>query len=664
MEEKHSIVEIGTGQYISPSAFTLDTKLTATGKKEDPEEGDITLNFQGTDIREFIKVILGDVLNYNYVIDQQVGGTVTIDTAIPLQEEELFPLLEKVLAMNNAAIIKSDGVYNILPKSKVVRGNLVPTTTTTQTGSGYSVRIIPLTFIAALEMQKILEPFVPEGGEIRVDKRRNLLILGGTANELNALQETIEIFDVDWMRGMSIGLTPLEYVDPKTLKTELDSILVGAEGSAKDELLDGLVRTIAIERLNSILLISATPTALYEAEAWVERLDIPGEAVGQRLYVYNVQNAKATDLADILGNIFASSSSQSAFTPPEAQLAPGTTPVEITGTEREGETKPKPTGPVSVGDSGVALSSIDSIEIIADDTRNALVILATPQDYKMVLAAIQKLDVVPLQVLIEASILEVSLTDDLRYGVEWFFKNTFDDYKGLGTLDLGVPGIAALSPGFSYTIIDSAANVRIALNALAEESDVNTLASPSLMVLDNHTAKINIGDDVPYPTRSAVSSIDPAAPTVNEIAYRNTGVTLEVTPRVNSSGLVTMEIIQEVSDAEITTTSGIDAPTIKLRQIESTVAINSGETLVLGGLIAEKDDLKESGIPGLYKIPVIGKLFGQTSDLSERRELVVLITPRVVLNSTDARQITDEFRRKLRRLPPITNTPYTTSDSP
>jgi general secretion pathway protein D len=282
----------------------------------------------------------------------------------------------------------------------------------------------------------------------------------------------------------------------------------------------------------------------------------------------------------------------------------------------------------------------------------------------MVLAAIQKLDVVPLQVLIEASILEVSLTDDLRYGVEWFFKNTFDDYKGLGTLDLGVPGIAALSPGFSYTIIDSAANVRIALNALAEESDVNTLASPSLMVLDNHTAKINIGDDVPYPTRSAVSSIDPAAPTVNEIAYRNTGVTLEVTPRVNSSGLVTMEIIQEVSDAEITTTSGIDAPTIKLRQIESTVAINSGETLVLGGLIAEKDDLKESGIPGLYKIPVIGKLFGQTSDLSERRELVVLITPRVVLNSTDARQITDEFRRKLRRLPPITNTPYTTSDSP
>jgi general secretion pathway protein D len=304
MEEKHSIVEIGTGQYISPSAFTLDTKLTATGKKEDPEEGDITLNFQGTDIREFIKVILGDVLNYNYVIDQQVGGTVTIDTAIPLQEEELFPLLEKVLAMNNAAIIKSDGVYNILPKSKVVRGNLVPTTTTTQTGSGYSVRIIPLTFIAALEMQKILEPFVPEGGEIRVDKRRNLLILGGTANELNALQETIEIFDVDWMRGMSIGLTPLEYVDPKTLKTELDSILVGAEGSAKDELLDGLVRTIAIERLNSILLISATPTALYEAEAWVERLDIPGEAVGQRLYVYNVQNAKATDLADILGNIF------------------------------------------------------------------------------------------------------------------------------------------------------------------------------------------------------------------------------------------------------------------------------------------------------------------------------------------------------------------------
>ena len=662
MEGHQRIVEIGSGNYISPSVFTLATSLTQAGATKEPAEGDITLNFQGTSINEFIKVILGDLLKYNYVIDPQVGGTVTIETAIPVKKEELFPLLEEILAINNAAIIRSDGIYHILPKANAVRGNLAPGTATSQTSSGYSVRIIPLTYIAALEMQKILEPFVSDTGNIRVDKRRNLLILGGTQKELDTLQETIGIFDVDWMQGMSVGLFPLENVDPKTLKTELDSILNGVEGSEEGELLDGLVRTVSIERMNSILLISATPAALHEAEAWVNRLDRQGEQVGQQLYVYNVQNAKATELAEILGKVFKSTQPQTAGFP-AAALAPGTTPVEITG-EKPGEetrAKPAPASAVSVGNTSVLLPSGDSVEIIADDTRNALVILATPQDYKMVLAALQKLDVVPLQVLIEASIIEVTLTDDLNYGVEWFFKNNFDsEHSGKGTLDSNVANIGGLAgaiPGFSYTIIDSAANVRIALNALASQSDLNVLSSPSLMVLDNQTAKINIGDEIPIPSRQSVSNIDPAAPTVNEIQYKTTGVILEVTPRVNNSGLVTMEIKQEVSNAVDTDSSGIDAPTIQQRQIESTVAINSGETIVLGGLIKNQDTNSESGIPGLYKIPVIGKLFGSTKDETLRTELLVLITPRVIRNYDDARTITDEFRHKLKRIPPIANPP-------
>ena len=272
----------------------------------------------------------------------------------------------------------------------------------------------------------------------------------------------------------------------------------------------------------------------------------------------------------------------------------------------------------------------------------------------MVVAAIRKLDVVPLQVLIEASILEVTLNDDLNYGVEWFFKNRLDSsYTGQGQLDLGDAGIAALAPGFSYTIISSAANIRIALNALEEVSEVNVLSAPSLMVLANHTATINVGDEIPIPTRQSISNIDPAAPTVNEIQFRNTGVTLEVTPRVNNSGLVTMEIKQEVSQAIDTTTSNIDAPTIQQRQISTTVAINSGETIVLGGLIQDIQSNSDSGIPFLYKLPLIGKLFGQTSDSARRTELIILLTPRVVRNNNDARQITDEFRRKLRSLPPI-----------
>jgi general secretion pathway protein D len=652
IDKRQHIVEIGDGK------FTGISKQDKTRSKS-TEEGDITLNFQGTDINEFVKVILSDVLNVNFVIDPQVSGSVTIETANPVKQDDLFPLLEQILSINNAAIIESNGMYQILPKSKVVKGNLSPVTPDVQINSGYSVRIVPLQFIAAQEMQKILAPFISEGAELRVDKQRNMIVIGGTPHELAQLQETIDIFDVDWLRGMSVGLYPLDYVDPKTLKTELDEILGGVEGATGNELLGGLVRTVALERLNSILLISSTSSALREAELWMYRLDREGEQVGQNLYVYNVQNAKAIEIANILGNIFGEStiSTTSSAAP---QLAPGTTPVEITANntgppaETNATSLPTPpTAPISVGDSALSLSSAGAIKIIADDTRNALVILASSRDYKMVAAAIKKLDVVPLQVLIEASILEVTLNDNLSYGVEWFFNNQVGrNRSGQGQLDLGAAGLSALAPGFSYTIINSAGNIKAALNALETESEINVLSAPSLMVLDNQTATINVGDEIPVPTRQSTSNINPNAPIVSEIQFRDTGITLEVTPRVNNSGLVTMDIRQEVSNAVATTSSNIDAPTIQKRQIESTVAINSGQTIVLGGLIRNSVTENEGGIPGLYKIPLIGKLFGSTSVEKRRTELIVLLTPRVVRNNVDAKKITDEFRRKLENLSP------------
>ncbi|MCZ6804297.1 MAG: type II secretion system secretin GspD [Proteobacteria bacterium] len=643
LDRRQKIIEMGDGKYI-------DEPKSKTAVSSQTDEGDITLNFQGTDINEFVKVILGDVLNVNFIIDPQVSGSVTIETASPVKKEQLLPLLEEILSINNAAIIESNGFYKIIPKSKVVKGNLAPTTSVE---NGYSVRIVPLQFIAAQEMQKILEPFITDGGNLRVDKQRNILIIGGTTQELVQLQETIDIFDVDWLHGMSVGLYPLDFVDPETLKAELDEILGSVEGSSNNELLGGLVRTVALERLNSILLISSTQTALREAEIWLYRLDRQGEQIGQNLYVYNVQNAKAVEIADILGNIFENSSSSTSSSN-TAVLAPGTTPVEIISENNTEENTAAPTSarPVSVGDSALSLTSVGSVKIIADDTRNALVILASSRDYKMVAAAIRKLDVVPLQVLIEASILEVTLNDDLSYGVEWFFKNQVGRSRGgQGTLDLGSAGIAALAPGFSYTIVNSASNIKIAINALASVSEVNVLSAPSLMVLDNQTATINVGDEIPVPTRQSTSNINSNAPTVNEIQYRNTGVTLTVTPRVNNSGLVTMEIKQEVSNAVDTTSSDIDAPTIQQRQIESTVAIHSGQTIVLGGLILNTQTNNESGIPGLYKIPLIGKLFGATSSEKRRTELIILLTPHVVRNDTDAKKITDEFRRKLEHLP-------------
>ena len=647
---RQSILEMGSGEFVADAPPVEEVKS---------RPGNITLNFQDTDIREFIDVVIKDVLNENYLIDGNVAGRVTIATARPILKEGLIGLVEDILAMNGAAITKAGGLYRITPKSQAIKGRLTPALSR-QVSEGHSVRIIPLQYIAAQEMQKILEPFLPEGGELRIDKKRNLVIISGSRQEIATVQDTVDVFDVDWLRGMSVGLFPLDYVEPKILKDELDSVLAAIEADDGSELLQGLVRTVPIDRLQSILLISSTTAALREVEIWVHRLDRPGKSVDKRLYVYYVQNAKATELGEILGRIFTTDTEAAPSPAGDAELAPGLTPVEIADGDGDAATGAMADAIQSAGrtggeGSGVALPSGQSVEIIADDVRNALVILATPQDYKMVELALTRLDVVPLQVLIEASIIEVSLKDDLNYGVEWFFKNSIERgnvTEGQGRLDLGEPGLSALSPSFSYTIVDNADQVRVALNVLEQESEVNVLSSPSLMVLDNQTAYINVGDEIPVPARQSVSNINPDSPTVNEIQFRQTGVTLTVTPRVNSSGLVTMEIKQEVSNAVSTTSSDIDAPTIQQRQVESTVAINSGETIVLGGLIQDTNTIAESGIPILHRIPLVGKLFGQTRDEARRTELLVTITPRVIRNRNEAQDVTEEFRRKLRGLTP------------
>ncbi len=636
---REAILEMGTGEYVGSSA-----PPTAPPSQE-PK--DITLNFESTELREFVRAIMEDVIKAPYIIDPKVGGKVTVHTGGPITKSEVLPLFDELLAMNGAAMTEMNGMYHIVPRASASRGTTPPSTS--ESASGYATRIISLQYLAATEMQKILEPYLAEGANVRIDAKRNLIIASGTAEELATLQETIDLFDVDWLRGMSVGLYPLDFVDPKTMKSELDAIVGAMDSEQGNGLLGGLVRTVPIDRLNSLLLISSTQAALREVEIWLHRLDRPGEQAGQRLYVYRAQNAKATELAALIGPIFGRHTGGAAATG-SAALAPGLAPVDI------GSAEPNPNLASGPANTGATIGAQGKVDIIADDTRNALVVLASPQDYRMVESALRQLDIVPLQVLIEASIIEVTLKDDLNYGVEWFFKNSLNDggsgKEGRGQLDLGTAGLAALAPGFAYTIVDNANQVRVALNALAQESEVNVLSSPSLMVLDNKTAYINVGDEIPVPTRQSTSNVDPAAPTVNEIQFRQTGVTLTVTPRVNDSGLVTMEIKQEVSNAVSTTTSDIDAPTIQQRQVESVVAINTGETVVLGGLIQSTDTNSESGIPLLHQIPIIGKLFGQTRDESRRTELLVLLTPHIVRSRDNARELTDEFRKKLQGLRP------------
>ncbi len=359
-----------------------------------------------------------------------------------------------------------------------------------------------------------------------------------------------------------------------------------------------------------------------------------------------MRNVEAEEVAGLLTQLFSATGGQDATTRPGAEVAPGLTPAQVeTPSGGEGAAPPSPSarGPVGTTLDGESASLGDSISVVADATNNSLLILATPRDYAVLLDALEKLDIVPLQVLVEATIVEVRLEGDFEFGVQW----TFDQGSRSDTSLIGASELSPVVPGFNWTLLSSAGQVKAVLNTLASDSLVNVLSSPSVMVLDNQTARIQVGDQVPIATTQQ-SGTDTTSNLVNSIEYRDTGVLLTVTPRVNPGGLVIMDVEQEVSDVTETETSGLDSPTIQTRNVTSSVAVQSGQVVVLGGLIRDRSDESDSGIPGLYKLPVIGWLFGETSESTSRTELVVVIQPRVVANQQDADGVVDAFRSRLK----------------
>jgi len=617
--------------------------------------GEITLNFEDTDVAEVVSVILGDLLGENYLLDPEVAGGVTLQTSRPLPRDALIPTLEMLLRANGAALVRSDDLYHVVPRESATPGLVTPQIgdSSAPLPAGYSVRIVPLRYIGAAEMRTILEPFSTASNLVRTDTQRNLLILAGTGRELRRLMETIDIFDVDWLEGMSVALFTPTFVDAPTLAEELANLF--GEGSGTP--LAGLARLVPIERLNALLVITPRPELLAQVREWVGRLDGESGGVGRRLFVYHVQNGKAVEIAEVLSQVFGE---EERDVPPLPELAPGLEPAELAPATEPAQgdgagegAAPAPAASAGPGSAeGLAIDESQPVRIIADEVNNALLVMATPAQFKQVQSALRSLDIVPLQVLIEATIAEITLTGELSQGLEWFFENDIGDGEGTATLDLGADGIAALTPGFSYAITDAAGAVRAVLNFLESDSRLNVISSPSLMVLNNQTAIIQVGDQVPITTQQQQATVADST-IVNSIEFRDTGVLLTVTPRVNAGGLVIMEIAQEVSDVAPGTADSL-TPTIQQRKIESTVAVQSGQTVVLGGLIRENKSQTRSGIPGLYKVPILGPLFGQSLDERRRTELVVLITPRAVADSAQARQITEEFRGRMESLKPLT----------
>ena len=643
-------IEEGTGR-------TIDTELAAAPPPPLPEGGQATFNFEGESLHAVIKAILGDLLQQNYVIAPTVQGTVTLATPRPVGPAQALALLEMVLGWNNARLVWADGRYAVVPADQAVAGNLAPRTTPPAEARGFELRAVPLQYVSAVEMQKLLKPYVREGAIVQVDAARNLVVLGGTRAELENYLRTIRIFDVDWLAGMSIGVFPIQGSEAESVIDALERVFGPESGSP----LAGMFRFLPVEGSNSIIVITPQRQYLQSAREWIEKLDMAGE--GARLFVYEVKYMKAGDLASQLGSVFDAAVSSSGDSG-AGQVSPGLTPVELGAVSRPAERISQPSPAASAGSAIVGGSGESGIGISAIEESNALMVRASPAQWESIRRAIERLDVMPAQVHIEAQVLEVGLSGNLQYGVNWFFDNAVpaDLVPQLRTnparSSLGLAGasLASNADGISGLLATfTSENLAAVVDLLESESDVRVLSTPSLLVRNNAEGALNVGQNLAVASTSflpGTGTTNPGNNTISSIQYLQTGTRLKVRPRIGGDGVVFLEIEQEISSPSARAGAGGN-PNVDTSTVTTEAMVRDGDTVMLAGLIRQFDSAGASGVPGLSRLPVIGGLFGRQSDESSRREILVLITPRVVRTTQDTRALTDDYLRRFESLEPL-----------
>ena len=645
----------GTGIFINEEAASRRPEVVAA-------DGEIVLNFEGESIQSVVHTVLGEVLQETFVIGPGVSGEVTFSTSKPVSREELMPILELLLRWNGATMVYAEGRYHILPVSDAIKGHLSPSMGNAALARGFEVRAVPLQYIAASEMEKILEPYVREGAIISADQFRHMIFLAGTPEEIHNYLQTVEIFDVDWLEGMSVGIFPLTTVDVGSIISELETIF----GSNAESPLAGMFRFVPLERLGSIMVITFQESYLYKAEEWIEILDRGAAGAGKQLYVYRVKNLEAPALAGYLTQLFGGQAPATNRNTPQGTLAPGLEPATVgsvsdfnqnrLGMQPQTDQGGPQGGAIDIGTGDIRITSVTET--------NSLLIQASAAEYNAVRAAIERIDIEPLQVLIESQVLDVELNEELQFGVNWFLTNnpalippgTADTSSILQNAAFGSGSAEAGGFNFLTTLATPLSNglpfVQATIAALDEVTDVRSLAAPSLLVRNNATATITVGTQVPVQSSSISTGNNNV---VSSAQYVSTGITLTVTPRINPGGLVYMDISQDVSrpgarDPDISVSGN---PPINNKTVTSQVAVQSGQTVFLGGLISEQDSRGRSGVTYLSRVPIIGSLFGSKTKAVSRSETLVMITPTVIESAVDLKEISVDMEKEFSKVPPL-----------
>lgn len=671
----------------------------------------VDLNFDNAPVTAVAKVILGDILGVGYSVDPRVQGSITLSSGRPVPKSRLLFVLESALRTSNAVLAHDAGGYRIIPVDDAV-GNGGVDRAGAEMEPGYGMTIVPVQHVAVPTIMKLLDGFATRPGSIRADPGSNLIIVVGNGVERRTAVETILSFDQDWMRGQSVGIFPVHNTTPEPVVAELEKILDSGEAG----LSQNMVKLQPIARSNAILVVARKPELLRAAGTWISRLDGSSTA-STGVKVYRVRYGDAKQIAKLLNDLFTGGGA-GGLDSGANQLAPGsgstlTAADRLTGGPSSssglggggggaasagagagagtgagggagmgtgagggfgsGGQGQNPFGSLGGAAGGGESSStgayagsgsggggkgpvlLPGVRIMADIPNNALVIYANQQSYHIIEKALEQIDRPKLQVAVDLTIAEVTLTDQLNYGVQFFLGSS---NLGLGVNNGSLANTAAAIPlaqtssvtngtlpGFNV-VLGNQLSPHAIINALHQYTDVKVLSNPSLVVVDNQAATLQVGQQVPIQTGSAtVLSANNAV--VNTIDYKDTGIILRVQPRVNFNGNVSLEIEQEISaQVAATTTLG---PTFTQRKVKSSINVASGQTVLLAGLIQDQQGGGKQGIPGLDQIPVLGNAFNSNANNQvQRTELIIFIRPQVIHDGVDASFVAEELRAKLR----------------
>lgn len=641
--------------------------LSAPAIKRPPEPvsgSKFVLNFDNADLYEVIRV-MADMMKINYIIDPKVRGIVNIHTSGQINTEEIFPLFQSILKLNGATAVKKGIIYEIVPFGEAKKLYTPPTTFREsgkiQPEEKYTIQIITLKYIPVNEVSKMIKPFLSDGADIIEHPLHNILIIGDVASNVKKSLDIIELFDQDIFADMRLRIYPILNADVNEIAKEMERIFSSFEVNLKSGRGVGITFT-PIQRINSLLVVSSIPGIFINVEKWLKELDkIPAEGTKISVFVYYVQNGKAKDLADVLKQVYISGKEKKAefrekIVTPEA--APALRGVRPSPTPAPAPSPPKEEGVLPPG--GVPEGEIN---IVVDETTNALIIRAYPRDYKAILETIKKLDLYPKQVLIEVLLAEVTLDEATKYGLEF---STFSDSFARGgrsyAYTFGMGGIATpetFVSGLRYSIT-SADRLAAAIHASATENRLKVITSPHILASNNKEAKIQIGSSEPILTSTyttpgamtaATTSLVSTGIVEGTIEYKDIGVILSVTPRISDGKLVTMDISIEQSTVSQKDLGNLkNVPFFPKKTAKTTLSIMEGQTIVIGGLIDETKGASSSGVPFLSKIPILGALFGYKTKTVGTKETILLMTPHVITDLQESNQVTQEFREKVQTL--------------